>query len=110
MFYDTKLDNIALKNQVFGGVYSRTYDYYGYATASCYDEEDKWTYIFVSAPRSKNVRGKVDYMKYFGSALNGVVSSQFAKGHMIGSYFGASISCGYTRPSTVQVGLSSHFY
>ncbi|KAL5261999.1 hypothetical protein ACHWQZ_G007641 [Mnemiopsis leidyi] len=103
MFYDTKLDNIALKNKVFSGMFSKTYDYYGYATASCYDEEDKWTYVFSSAPRSRNIRGKVDYMKYYGSALNGVVSSQFAKGYMIGSYFGASITCGNTKPSTVQI-------
>ena len=102
MFYDTKLDDPVLKNKVLGGVFSRTYDYFGYSTASCYDKQDGFTYVFVSAPRSKNIRGKVDYMRYYGSPMTFVMNSQFAKGSQIGSYFGASLTCGYTKPSTVQ--------
>ena len=103
MFYDSKIGANALQSVSIDGIRSRTYDYFGYSTASCYDKKDKFTYLFVSAPRSKNIRGKVDYIKYYGSVYNGVIQSQFAMGHQIGSYFGASVTCGYTKLSTVQV-------
>lgn len=105
MFYDTQIDyvTVPLSMRVINGIQSKTYDYFGYSTASCYDKQDGWTYVFNGAPRSNNIRGKVDYFKYYGSVLNGVLPSKFAKGTQIGSYFGASVTCGYTRPSTVQV-------
>lgn len=103
MFYDAAKNNVPLSNKVITGRYSRTYDYYGYSSASCYDKQDRWTYLFVGAPRSSIVRGKVDYIKYLQSVKNGIISSSLAKGHQIGAYFGASVTCGYTRANILQV-------
>ena len=100
MFYDTKYDQIVQPEMEFTGRFSRTYEYLGYAMASCYDRRLAATFLFVGAPRSKN-KGKVDYFRYSDTAA--VSAQPLAKSVHFGSYFGSSVACGYTKLDTLQV-------
>lgn len=107
MFYNANLHKLIRIGQHYTGKFSKTYDYFGYSIASCFDSSDNHTYTFIGAPRANFMKGKVDYFKYMTGALNSyMISGSLAKNNEFGSYFGAALACGYTKKDKIQVTLT----
>ena len=104
MFYDTKQESIVRPDKAYTGTWdSKVYGYLGYAMASCSEKKTTATHLFVGAPRANGVKGKVDYFTYYSSPA-AVSVKRLANGVDFGSYFGSSVTCGYTsKEDAIQV-------
>ena len=109
MFYSTATSEVENPHLAYSGYFSRTYDYLGYSMASCLDRDSSMRYVFIGAPRSFLMKGKVDYIMYKeGSTF--MQTSPLARGMSFGAYFGAAVTCGYTKLEKFQVIIGAPFW